>query len=290
MNATTWRLIQSPPADGAWNMSVDEAMLDAGVAGLIPPTLRFYAWQPAAVSLGFFQPLDDRIDVAEIAHRGFGLVRRPSGGRAILHKDELTYSVVVPESLIEDGRSVMGSYRALSRGIEAGLRRLGLGAEMPDRRHAPRMKADGLPTVCFASSAGGDMVADGRKIVGSAQTRRRGVIMQHGSVPIHIDPAEHLAVMPGEGTDEASQQRLLEKACGVADVLGRPLTFEELAEALRQGFAERFGIKLEEGTLTDWEQARAQELHDTRYATDAWNHFPAKRGEEQGSVPGRIGG
>ena len=275
-----WRLIRSEPADGAWNMAVDEAMLEAGVAGLIPPTLRFYAWQPAAVSLGFFQPLDDRIDLAQIAARGFGLVRRPSGGRAILHQDELTYSVVVAEGLIADGRSVMGSYRTLSRGIEAGLGRLGLGAELADRVAPERMKAQGLPTVCFAKAAKCDMTVAGRKIVGSAQTRRRGVIMQHGSVPIHMDPAEHLAVMPGEGTDEASQQRLLEKACGVADALGRPVSFDELAAALREGFEERLGVVLEEGDLTAWELARAQELRDTRYATPAWTDHPAKRGEE----------
>jgi lipoate-protein ligase A len=275
-----WRLIRSAPADGAWNMAVDEAMLEAGVAGLIAPTLRCYAWAPPTVSLGFFQPLDERIDLAQIAARGFGLVRRPSGGRAILHKDELTYSVVVPESLIPDGRSVMGSYRALSRGIEAGLQLLGLGAEMPDRRQGPRLKAAGLPTVCFAASAGGDMVAGGRKIVGSAQTRRGGVIMQHGSVPIHLDPAEHLAVMPGEGTDEASQQRLLAKACGVADALGRPVSFDDLAAALRSGFEMRLGVTLEEGELTEWELMRAEELRRTRYATRAWTDHPAKRGEE----------
>jgi len=279
---THWRLIHSLPADGAWNMAVDEAMLLAGVAGLIPPTLRFYAWEPPTVSLGFFQPLDERIDLAQIAARGFGLVRRPSGGRAILHKDELTYSVVAAEGLIPDGRSVMGSYRTLSRGIEAGLQRLGVGAEMPDRRHAPRMKAAGLPTVCFAASAGGDMVAGGRKIVGSAQTRRGGVIMQHGSVPIHMDPAEHLAVMPGEGTDEASQQRLRQKACGVADALGRPISFDDLAAALRQGFEEHFGITFEEAGLTEWETAQAKQLRDERYAARAWTDHPAKRGEESG--------
>ncbi|MCE5237094.1 lipoate--protein ligase family protein [bacterium] len=261
-------------------MAVDEAMLEAGVAGLIPPTLRFYAWQPPAVSLGFFQPLDDRISLTEIAARGFGLVRRPSGGRAILHKDELTYSVVVADDLIPDGRSVMGSYRTLSRGIEAGLGLLGLGAELADRATPERMKAQGLPTVCFAKAAKCDMTVSGRKIVGSAQTRRRGVIMQHGSVPIHLDPAEHLAVMPGEGTDEASQQRLLQKACGVADALGRSVPFEELAEALRRGFEQRLGIVLEPGELTAWELAKADELYATRYATRAWTDHPAKRGEE----------
>ena len=279
-SAQVWRLVQSEPADGAWNMAVDEAMLEAAIARRIPPTLRFYAWEPAAVSLGFFQPLDERIDLQQIRLRGFGLVRRPSGGRAILHKDELTYSVVVPEGMIERGHSVMGSYRTLSQGIEAGLALLGLGAELAERTAPERMKAEGLPTVCFAKAAKCDMTVDGRKIVGSAQTRRRGVIMQHGSVPIHIDPAEHLAVMPGEGTDEEAQKRLLEKACGVADALGRPVTFEELAAALRQGFAQRLGIELQDGELTEWELALARDLRETKYSTRQWNDFPAKRGAE----------
>lgn len=276
---TTWRLLESGPADGYWNMAVDEAILDAVVAGIAPPTLRVYAWQPAAVSLGFFQPLDDAIGLEEIEKRGFGLVRRPSGGRAILHKDELTYSVTVPEDAITDGHSVMGSYRAISRGIEAGLGLLGLGAHLAERKGEARMKAQGLPTVCFAKAAKCDMTVQGRKIVGSAQTRRRGVIMQHGSVPIHIDPEEHLAVMPGGGTDRESQEKLLAAACGVGDALGRPVSYDELAAALVQGFAERLDLTLEPGDLTDWEQARAQELREQKYLTHEWNFTPAKRSE-----------
>lgn len=279
MERIAWRLLRCEPASGAWNMAVDEALLEAGVAGLLIPTLRLYTWQPAAVSLGFFQPLDEGISLAQIAQRGFGLVRRPSGGRAILHKDEVTYSCTVPESLIADGSSVMGSYRTISRGIEAGLALLGLQAELADRKDQPRMKKEGLPTVCFAKAARCDMTVAGRKIVGSAQTRRRGIIMQHGSVPLTIDPSEHLAVMPGGGTDEASQRRLTEAACGVAEALGSPVSIEELSEALAAGFAERLQVDLQPGELTEWELEKAHILHDTRYTTDAWNHHPAKRGE-----------
>lgn len=272
-----WRLLDTGPADGAWNMAVDEAMLEAGVAGLLVPTLRFYAWQPPAVSLGYFQTLDQSIGLEEIARRGFGLVRRPSGGRAILHKDELTYSVTVPDTGVADGKSVMGSYRSISRGIEAGLALLGLGAKLAERKGEERMRAQGLPTVCFAKAAKCDMTVEGRKIVGSAQTRRRGIIMQHGSVPIHIDPEEHLAVMPGDGVDEASKAKLMESACGVADALGRPVSYEELAAALAQGFSERLGIVLEPGELTEWELAKARELRETKYMTDEWNRKPGKR-------------
>lgn len=275
----TWRLLDTGPGDGAWNMAVDEALLEAGVAGLLVPTLRFYAWVPAAVSLGFFQPLDEGISLAEIEARGFGLVRRPSGGRAILHKDELTYSVTVPEELVDHGHSVMGSYRTISRGIEAGLGLLGVGAHLAERKNEPRMKAEGLPTVCFAKAAKCDMTVAGRKIVGSAQTRRRGIIMQHGSVPIHIEPAEHLAVMPGGGTDEASQRRLQDAACGVADALGRPVSYDELAAALAQGFADTFNLRLEPGELTDWERARAEELREQKYATREWNETPGRKGD-----------
>jgi lipoate-protein ligase A len=260
-------------------MAVDEAMLEAGVAGLLVPTLRFYAWQPAGVSLGYFQPLDLSIDVEEIQRRGFGLVRRPSGGRAILHKDELTYSVTVPDTEVADGKSVMGSYRSISRGIEAGLSLLGVGAHLAERKHEERMTSKGLPTVCFAKAAKCDMTVQGRKIVGSAQTRRRGIIMQHGSVPIHIDPEEHLAVMPGDGVDEASKAKLMEAACGVADALGRPVSYEELAAALAQGFAERLGLVLVPGELTEWELAKARELKEAKYATDDWTRKPGKREE-----------
>jgi lipoate-protein ligase A len=276
-DAPVWRLLDSGYADGPLNMAVDDALLDALVAGEGRPTLRLYGWRPPAVSLGYFQPLDEGISLTEIAARGFGLVRRPSGGRAILHKDEVTYSVTVPEGQVESGQSVMGSYRSISRGIEAGLSLLGLGAELADRKDQPRMKAEGLPTVCFAKAARCDMTFEGRKIVGSAQTRRRGVIMQHGSVPIHIDPAEHLAVMPGGGTDEESQRRLLGAACGVADALGRPVSYEELSHALAEGFAQRLGLVLEPGELSDWERQRTDELYATRYTTEAWNHHPAPR-------------
>lgn len=277
MDRQCWRLLTSGSGDGAWNMAVDEALLDAVVAGEGQPTLRLYAWIPPAVSLGFFQPLDDGISLPEIAARGFGLVRRPSGGRAILHKDEVTYSVTVPEGLIPDGQSVMGSYRSISRGIEEGLGLLGLGASLADRKDQPRMKAEGLPTVCFAKAAKCDMTVSGRKIVGSAQTRRRGVIMQHGSVPITIDPAEHLAVMPGDGADEASQEVLRQSACGIADALGRPVSYDEVCAALVEGFAARLNLELAPGELSAWEQARAEELKASKYATEEWNSTPGKR-------------
>lgn len=271
--APAWRLLITGPASGAQNMAVDEALLESAIAGG-PPVLRIYAWQPAAVSLGYFQPLDDSIDREEIARRGFGLVRRPTGGRAILHKDEVTYSVAAREEHLSGGSSLMGSYRTISRGIETGLQLLGVAAQMAERSgQAREQHRSSLPTVCFTQSAKVDMVADGRKIVGSAQTRRGGALLQHGSIPISIDEGEHLAVMPGGQTEQARQSgegQLSQSACGIADILGRVPEFDEVARALAAGFAEALQVELCPSHLSETEQSAIERLLADRYANEAW--------------------
>jgi len=267
-----WRVLWSGPADGYTNMAVDEALM-GGVAQRGTPTLRLYGWRPPTVSLGYFQPVEAQVDQGEIARRGWGLVRRPTGGRALLHHEEVTYSVAIAEAALPQGASVMGSYREISRGIECGLRRLGvvaaLGETAADPRH--RETARDLPTVCFAQTSRCDMVVEGRKVVGSAQVRRDGIILQHGSVPLRLNVHDHLAVMPGRGSGARSAARLAAAAQGIADLLGQPLGFEELGWALAAGFAEAFAVPLEPGELTPAEQARAQELRVSKYATDEWN-------------------
>ena len=268
-----WRLLWSGHADGYTNMAVDEALLWAAAEPGAPPTLRFYGWQPATVSLGYFQEAEGQVDRAEIARRGWGLVRRPTGGRAILHDNEVTYSVVIAEDRLERGHSVMGSYREISRGLELGLQRLGLEAVLGETAADPehRQAARDLPTVCFAQASRCDLVAAGRKIVGSAQMRKRGIILQHGSVPLNMRVEDHLAVMPGRGVSRRSEAQLAEAAQGIAQALGQPVSFDQLAGALAAGYEEAFGMTLKPGDLTPMEQARARELRETKYATEAWN-------------------
>jgi len=276
-----WRLLITGPADGAYNMALDEALLHGAIAGG-QPVLRIYAWQPPAVSLGYFQQLDESIDRAEITRRGFGLVRRPTGGRAILHKDEVTYSVAARHQDITGGSSLMGSYRSISRAIEAGLQILGVAAELAERSgHARQQNKHSLPTVCFAQPAKVDMVVGSRKIVGSAQTRRAGALLQHGSIPLSIDPQEHLAVMPGglrtEAEPEPSGEQLGELACGIADILGRTPSFDETAQALAAGFAQALAIRLTPGKLSEVEEETARQLMAEKYANDAWTAKPGSR-------------
>lgn len=272
--AGTWRLLVSGAGDGALNMAVDEALLHSAIDGG-QPVLRLYAWSPPAVSLGYFQELDDTsINRAEIQRRGFGLVRRPTGGRAILHKHEITYSVAARQADIAGGGSLMGAYRTISRGVEAGLNLLGIGAALAEKTGGRDLDRSSLPTVCFGHPAKADMVAAGRKIVGSAQVRRRDALLQHGAIPISIDPAEHLAVMPGglgdADADATDTGRLAQIACGVADMIGREPSFEELAGAIAEGFREALGIGLEPGGLTAEETETAQRLRTGKYHNPDW--------------------
>ena len=261
-----WRLLRSGDAEGARNMALDEAIFEQVASGGCPPTLRLYGWQPPAVSLGRFQELDGSLDLAEIERRGYGLVRRPTGGRAILHDDELTYLVAVREQDLEQGGTLHGSYRQISRGLEAGLALLGLPSAMGTERVGP-VADRSLAAVCFAKAARCDLTSAGRKVVGSAQMRAKGAILQHGSIPLHLRSEDVLAVMPGPAGDAGLLRR---RAAGIADVLGRDVSREELAEAVIAGFAQALGLSLVPGSLTPTEDQRASELVATKYGTPAW--------------------
>ena len=273
-----WRVVWTPLAPAALNMAIDEAIAESVESHRSPPTLRIYGWQPPAVSLGYAQALDANVNLQAVLDRGYDLVRRSTGGRAVIHNHEVTYSVAVPPARLACGASVVASYREISRGVELGLTLLGLRACIPHLPDARRASTRSLPTICFAKTIGGDMVVDGRKIVGSAQLRRPGVILQHGSVPIHIDPAEHVDILGSSDATAAAQRRIVARAAvGVADALGRPVSFQELGEAIIAGFRQALGVDLIQRELSDHEAARAQELVTVKYGTDAWTSTPGRR-------------
>jgi len=178
-----WRLVRSAPADGPTIMAVDEAILRAVAAELAPPTLRFYSWKPPPLSLGRAQLAADA-DRQAITAAGVGLVRGPTGGKAILHVDELTYSVVAPQTEPRVTGAVVESYRRLSAGLLRGLAYLGVADSAADRR--AKEPAPSGP-VCFEVPSDYEITSSGRKLVGSAQMRSDGVVLQHGSVPLFGD-------------------------------------------------------------------------------------------------------
>jgi len=262
---THWRLLHTGGLSAARNMAVDEALFNSISRGA-PPVLRTYAWEPPGVSLGYAQPIDRGVNRDAIRARGYGLVRRPTGGRAIIHHHELTYSVALRTDDLSAGDSVLKSYREISRGIEAGLELLGIPARLP-RKKRQAIKHKDLPSVCFAASLGGDMEVDGRKIVGSAQMRRSGVILQHGSIPFRLDEPEHVAILAGGA---GAGESLSRAAVGIEDALGRKVCADEVANALVQGFIDAFGIGFEPVELTPEELADADALEREKYATNEW--------------------
>jgi len=260
----TWRLVRSAPASGATNMAIDEAILQAVAAGLVLPTLRLYAWEPGCLSLGRAQPWTD-VDLPALRSAGFDLVRRPTGGKAILHVDELTYSVSAPQALPQVAGSIVESYRRLSAGLVRGLERLGMAGLVADRRAENRHPAG---PVCFEVPADYEITVGGQKLVGSAQMRTGDVVLQHGALPLWGDIARVCALLVARPDPAHVRAR----ATTMVEALGRPVTWDEVAEALAAGLAEALNLCLVPGTLTGQEQTWAEELRAGKYATDEWTH------------------
>lgn len=191
-----WQVLRTGPADGSTNMAHDLALLAAAAEERLPPTLRFYTWSPPAVSLGRFQP-EAGIDREYLASRGWDLVRRPTGGRAVLHHLELTYSLILPPSLVA-GAGVRTSYAVLTRGLNAGLATL-LG-RMPSQENAGACDVPTRGTTnCFALASECDTLVPGGKLVGSAQVRQHGALLQHGSILLDAEPEAWLALFGTAG-------------------------------------------------------------------------------------------
>lgn len=259
----TWRLLLTEPLDGATNMAIDEALLRGRIAGAAPPTVRFFGWQPPAVSVGYGQPLDGCID-REACHRlGIGLVRRPTGGSAILHESpaaELTYSVVARTGDFPGAEDLLETYRVIGSALAAGLARLGIAAMVVPLDRS----ASTTPTFCFARAGTYEIAVGGRKVVGSAQRRQGGAFLQHGSVLLDADPVRLRSVFPGVADPLAGVTTL-----GAA--LGRAVGFDETVAALRLGFIETLG-PLEPGGLSPAEAETARRLVAEKYGGDAWTH------------------
>lgn len=268
----TWRLVTHPARDGGWNMAVDEAILEALSAGRSQPTLRFFAWEPACLSLGQAQHYSD-VDAGSIQTHGWDVVRRITGGRAILHTDELTYSLAALENDLRVKGGVVESYRRLSRGLLAGLHHLGAGLATNTGASGPAgAGGDARGPVCFEVPSDYEITADGKKLLGSAQTRRKGVVLQHGTLPLAGDIARicDALVFADEGAREMAKQRVRTRAATLSDVLGMPVDFEQAARALRHGFGEALNLDFAPGDLSAWEQTRAEQLYAEKYTSGEW--------------------
>jgi lipoate-protein ligase A len=270
---TAFRLIVTEPLDGARNMAVDEALLLGRLRATGPPTLRFFAWAPATVSLGYGQRLDGRIDLDAARDLGIGVVRRLTGGSAILHEGaalELTYSVVAGHGDFPGAEVLLDTYRWIGAALAAGLR--GLGAPVEMVAATPSNPAT-MPAFCFARTGSFELVVGERKLVGSAQRRRGTAFLQHGSVMLGAAPERLRRVFPA-GPDPLAGMTTVEAA------IGRRPTFGETAQALARGFRAAHDLELRPGDLSADERALVDALVGEKYGTDEWTRrgrVPAPR-------------
>ena len=265
---TQWRLLITPPARGAWNMAVDESILEHIGSGDSLPTLRLYAWDPACLSLGHAQPFAD-VDMQRLKERGWEVVRRATGGRAILHTDELTYSVIAPNDEPRLAGTVLESYNRLAIALLVAIKELELPVEMKEG------KADGNGTpnpICFEVPSTYEITVDGKKLIGSAQARKKEGVLQHGSLPLTGNLARicQALVFESELAREEASKRLLTRAATVESALGCAVSWETAAQAFIHAFESQLGLSLKRGELSESESKRADELITEKYDHPSW--------------------
>lgn len=252
-------------------MALDESLLISAGEKKQPPTLRLYDWESATLSLGFAQPIND-VNLSALQESGWGIVRRPTGGRAILHVDELTYSITAPADEPPLAGSLLDSYQLISNAILNSLEHLGVQAcnEKENKRPEQHQKAP----VCFETPSNYEIISSGRKLVGSAQARKYNGLLQHGSLPLHGDLTRINRVIKFniDSTIVEADKRLLEHAITLESVLGKVISTTSTQNAFIRGFAETFGIEWLESQPTREEITRAETLVQTKYSTEAWTY------------------
>jgi len=265
---TTWRYLPYAVYSGAENMAIDEALLLTMAQALNPqPVLRFYGWSPATLSLGYAQSYHKEVDEKACLAEGIDVIRRPTGGRAVLHQYELTYSVIAPEHDPHVSGTVTKSYLRISQALLTGLKAVGVPAEM--------VACGGLneasSSACFDAPSWYELVVDGRKLVGSAQVRKEGMLLQHGSILLHFDADLLFRLL--KFPNEEIRQRLLTgfktKACALDEVWTHPIEREALEQEICSGFCEIMGIKLIRSQLTEEEKALVEEVL-LKYQSAEW--------------------
>lgn len=257
-----WRVLTHQPADGAWNMAMDEAIARAVEAGIVPPTVRFYAWAKPTVSLGCLQG-SQGVARAECDRRRVAVVRRPTGGRAVLHDQELTYSLSIPLDARWRRLSVAESFRLVVGGLVAGLRRFGVDAALGNDRG--RCAAVDQRAACFQLPRMPAVVVAGRKLIGSAQRRWDRCLMQHGSILLRVDLELHKALFPAWPRTEPGNG-----VTSLSELLPTMPERAEIERVLLMGWTDILGMRTVQGDATMEECQEANRLVQTRYGTTEW--------------------
>ncbi|MFX3674779.1 MAG: biotin/lipoate A/B protein ligase family protein, partial [Paenisporosarcina sp.] len=244
--------------------------------GDIPPVVRFYEWNPATLSIGYFQAVEKEINMEQVANHQLGFVRRPTGGRGVLHEHELTYSIIVSEDYPNMPATVTEAYRVLSEGLLIGFQELGLNAyfSVPDTEEKKNDLKNPKSAVCFDAPSWYELVVEEKKVAGSAQTRQKGVILQHGAILLDLDEDKLVSLFnySSNAVKERVRRGLPEKAVAINRIREKPVTIEECVVAFRDGFERALDINFQPYTLTDQQLNYVKDLEARRYANDEWTY------------------
>ncbi|MCI2879830.1 lipoate--protein ligase family protein [Staphylococcus hominis] len=269
----TWNFINTGSHDPYYNMAMDEALLNFVSRGQIDPVVRFYTWNPATLSVGYFQRLKKEIDIDKVKEKGFGLIRRQTGGRGVLHDKELTYSVIVPESHPNMPSTITEAYRVISEGLLEGFKLLGFDAyfAIPRSKEEREKLKQPRSAVCFDAPSWYELVVEGRKIAGSAQTRQKGVILQHGSLlqDVDVDELFDMFIFKNDRLKEKMKKAFVDKAVAINDISDRHISIEEMEKAFEEGFKKGLNIEFKPLSLTENQLAEVKVLEE-KYRSEEW--------------------
>jgi len=262
---TNWRLIISPPCDAATNMAIDEAILQTYIHTGGMPTLRIYSWHPSAISLGSSQSPVAALNLSECLIHKLEFIRRITGGEAIFHDNEITYSIVCSKSDLNLSDSVRKSFRILTAFVFNAYREMGF---MPCFAGDTVTYQHGDPSeFCFATTEKFDILLNGKKIGGNAQKRSKDIIFQHGSIPFSLDFAK-IKTFIKEDLGGIEQ-----RVTCLQDELKRRVSFKEVSRILIEAFKSSYDINFKKSILTRAEQDLAHALNEEKYKTKQWNYF-----------------
>ncbi|MFQ6123327.1 MAG: biotin/lipoate A/B protein ligase family protein [Candidatus Heimdallarchaeota archaeon] len=268
-----WRLIDIRIEDCYHNMGLDEAILTtyAQERGEMEGTIRFYRWNPSAVSIGYFQAIEEVLDLKECKQQGIDYIRRITGGGAVFHDflGELTYSLITPQTNKLIPRDILQSHELICKALIAGLKLLEIPATFSTSPPANQHQKNAL---CYARESINDLTVGGQKISGNAQTRRKGVVLQHGTLLRQVDVEKMISVL--QVSDETMRNKMVKsvrtQVCSIEEVLRRKITFPELRDALIEGFEKVLEIELISCDPTEGEIKLAHQLAREKYSSNEW--------------------
>jgi lipoyl(octanoyl) transferase len=265
------RLVYDKAHSASFNMAADETLLMMALERKSPPTLRFYRWEKPTVSIGFFQNTRKEINLDKIIEKGMDFVRRPTGGRAVLHWKEVTFCLTIPTV----GKGLWEIFRRVHEAIGSGLREAGINAGVePADRHKifSDESATDRSAACFASPSRYELLLNGKKVAGTAQKQVKDHILIHGSIPIisTYDSLYEVLVFSDEDSREKAYEKALQKMTSIYSETGIEYSYDELTKHIASGFISEWNCRLEESSLNAEELCMIDEQETEKYKNPAW--------------------